>query len=304
MKFSYLFFIMVIMVGCNERSNMVDKLDIEGHRGCRGLFPENTLPAFIHALELGVTTLEMDLVITKDSQVIVSHEPFYNHEISTHPEGIEITKENEKSFNIFGMTYAQTQLWDVGLKDHPRFPQQKKMEVFKPLLSDVIRMSEEYCDNNKRPLPLYNVEIKSRPDWDNQYHPNIDVYVDLVMEVIQEHDVTSRTIIQSFDIRSLQYLHKKYPAIQSALLIENIKPIETNISELGFFPTIYSPDYKLINDQMLKYCKDNNMLLIPWTINDANTMGRLISKGVDGIITDYPDILVALYENLQSDATD
>ncbi len=304
MKFLYFFVVIVVMMGCNHRRDMVENLDIEGHRGCRGLFPENTIPAFTHALELGVTTLEMDLVITKDSQVVVSHEPFYNHQISTPPDGIEITEENEKSFNIYKMTYAQTQQWDVGIREHPRFPLQKKMEVHKPLLADVIMMAEEYCNQNKRPLPLYNVEIKSRPDWDNQYHPEIDEYVDLVMAVIQDHDITTRTIIQSFDIRSLQYLHHNYPEIQSAFLIENIKPIETNISELGFTPTIYSPNYKLINDQTLAYCKDKNILLIPWTINDANTMGRLIRRGVDGIITDYPDILIALYEKLRSDASD
>lgn len=298
MKSLYLLIVVVFITGCNQKSEMVKNLDIEGHRGCRGLYPENTIPAFRHALELGVTTLEMDLVITADSQVIVSHEPFYNHQITTHPEGLIITEENEKSFNIYEMTYAQTQQWDVGMKDHSGFPQQRKMEVFKPLLADVIKMAEAYCEENNRPLPLYNVEIKSRPQWDHQYHPDISEYVDLVMDVVKKYNIAPRTIIQSFDVRSLKYLHKTYPEVQSALLIENIKSTEENVSELGFIPTIYSPNYRLVNEECLSYCKENNILLIPWTVNDVNTMGKLIRKGVDGIITDYPDILIDLYKRL------
>lgn len=112
-------------------------------RGGRGLLPENTIPAMLHAVDLGVTTLEMNAVITKDSMVIVSHEPFFNHEITTKPDGSYVTEE-ERSLNIYEMTYAQVQQFDVGVKPHPRFPEQQKIRCTKPSLSDLIDRVERY----------------------------------------------------------------------------------------------------------------------------------------------------------------
>src|SRR5580765_2886505 len=110
----------------NEGNFQKPAFDVEGHRGCRGLMPENTIPAMLKAIDLGVTTLEMDIVITKDSQVIVSHEPFFNHEITTKPDGSFVTEGEEHSLNIYNMSYTETQQFDVGLKTHPRFPEQAK----------------------------------------------------------------------------------------------------------------------------------------------------------------------------------
>ena len=96
----FTFFCIALITSCTEMVK-IKNVDMQGHRGCRGLLPENTIPAFIKAIDLGMNTMELDLAITKDSQVIVSHEPFFNHEISTNPEGIEVTEENEKEFNIY-----------------------------------------------------------------------------------------------------------------------------------------------------------------------------------------------------------
>ena len=117
-------------------SQVLPAFDIEGHRGCRGLMPENTIPAMMKALELGVTTLEMDAVITKDKQVILSHEPFFNHDITTGPDGKYVTEQDERSLNIYKMTYAQTQTYDVGLKPHPRYPNQRRLKATKPVLKE------------------------------------------------------------------------------------------------------------------------------------------------------------------------
>ncbi|HYK44667.1 MAG TPA: glycerophosphodiester phosphodiesterase family protein, partial [Parafilimonas sp.] len=95
--------------------------DKEGHRGCRGLMPENTIPAFLKAIDLGVTTLEMDAVITKDGQVLISHEPFFNHEITTKPNGDTLRESEDRSFNIYQMNYDEVKTYDVGLKVNPRF---------------------------------------------------------------------------------------------------------------------------------------------------------------------------------------
>src|SRR5205085_9174232 len=111
--------------------------DKQGHRGCRGLMPENTIPAMLKALDLGVTTLELDIVFTKDSVAILSHEPFFNHEITTKPDGSFIEEKEERNYNIFKMSFAETQQYDVGLNTHPRFPQQQKIAAHKPSLAQL-----------------------------------------------------------------------------------------------------------------------------------------------------------------------
>lgn len=261
--------------------------DYQGHRGCRGLMPENTIPAFLKAIDLYVTTLEMDVVITKGQQVIVSHEPFFNHEITTKPDGSFIEESNERNYNIYQMTYAETQRYDVGLKPHPRFAQQQKIAAHKPLLSDVIDTVEAL-----RSSMFYNIETKTKPATDGVFHPKPDVFVNLLMDVIKSKHIQNRVIIQSFDIRTLQYLHLKYPKIRTALLIEDFdkRSLDVQLKDLGFVPTIYSPENSLVTVQLVKACKNIGVKLIPWTVNDANKIDSLKAMGVDGIISDYPNL--------------
>src|SRR6476469_2847957 len=168
----------------HSKSTINMTFDKEGHRGCRGLMPENTIPAMMKALELGVTTLEMDAVITADSQVILSHEPFFNHDITTKSDGTTIPEGEERNYNIFKMTYAETQTFDVGLKPNSRFPKQQKMAATKPRLGDVIDRVEAYIKENKLPPVGYNIETKSTPATDGIFHPKPDVFVQLLMQVI------------------------------------------------------------------------------------------------------------------------
>jgi len=113
--------IIIFMSGCSNRQSVEKKTDIQGHRGCRGLMPENTIPGFIKAIELGVTTLEMDVVISKDKKVVVSHEPFLSHEICLTPDGKEISEADEKSYNLFQMTYDEIKTMEL-LKDRKDLP--------------------------------------------------------------------------------------------------------------------------------------------------------------------------------------
>ena len=274
----------------------VTNFDKEGHRGCRGLMPENTIPAFKKAIDLGVTTLEMDAIITKDKQVIISHEPFFNHEITTKSDGSFVTEAEEKSLNIYQMTYEQTQLFDVGLKSHPRFPTQQKLKVHKPRLSDVIDSAESYAKAKNLPALQYNIETKSTAATDNTYHPEPIEFVDLIMAVIKEKKIEERVIIQSFDMRTLQYLHKKYPKIRTAYLFEppSLSSFSARLKELGFIPTIYSPDHITVNAALIKECKDLGIQVIPWTVNDLAKMKELKTMGVAGIISDYPDLFPQL----------
>lgn len=287
---------MLLFNGCatlhKREKPLMNSIDKQGHRGCRGLIPENTISGFLKAIDLGVNTLEMDVVFTRDNKAIVSHEPFFNHEITTLPNGEFVLEAKEKSLNMYKMDYAEILKYDVGLKLHPRFPQQLKIPVSKPLLSDVIETVEKYAKtNNKKPL-IYNIETKTTPQTDDVFHPKTKQFVDLLMAIIFEKKIEKRVIIQSFDIRTLQYLHQIHPKIKTAFLIENFdkRAFSQQIADLGFLPTIYSPAYELVTQHLVELCKTKRLKIIPWTVNDIETINKLKKMGVDGIITDYPNL--------------
>jgi glycerophosphoryl diester phosphodiesterase len=273
-------------------SAMPVTFDKQGHRGCRGLMPENTIPAMLNALNLGVTTLEMDISISKDKKVFLSHEPFFNHEITTKPDGSFIEEKDEKSYNMYLMNYDSIIKYDVGMKPHPRFAQQQKIKAVKPLLVDLFDDIRKDMITRRRPFPFYNIEIKTQPATDNIYHPAPAEFVELLMKVIKEKQMEDFVIIQSFDFRTLQYLHKKYPAIKTTMLIEDFDKIsfEDQIKKLGFTASIYSPHYSLVTAELINKCHAAAMQIIPWTVNDKIKIQELTKMGVDGIITDYPNL--------------
>lgn len=268
------------------------EFDKQGHRGCRGLMPENTIPAMLFALGTPATTLEMDVVITKDKKVVLSHEPFFSHEITTKPDGKYVTKAEEKGLNIYQLTYEEVKKYDVGMKLHPRFPKQQKLKAIKPLLADVIDSVNIDMMTRRRPFPYYNIETKCLPDGDGIYHPGPIEFVELLMAVIKEKNIEDHVIIQSFDFRTLQYMYLKYPHIKTAMLIEDDdkRSLDEQLKALGFTPTIYSPHFSLVTADLLKKCHDKNMKVIPWTVNEKSKIEELKSMGVDGVISDYPDL--------------
>ena len=299
MKVISSFLVAFIVIACTNMKNVQnpspagpEAFDKQGHRGCRGLMPENTIPAMKTALDLGVTTLEMDIVFTKDKQAVLSHEPFFNHEITTKPDGSFVTEAEEKSLNIYGMSYEEVKKYDVGMKPHPRFKHQQKLKVYKPLLSDLLDSVQQYMMTTKRAMPYFNIETKTDPATDNIYHPSPGEFVEELMKVIYLKRMEDRIIIQSFDFRTLRYLHKKYPLIKTAALIEDFdeRGIKDQLKSLGFIPTVYSPEHKLVTDELIKKCHGEGIKIIPWTVNDKDTIERLKKMGVDGIITDYPNL--------------
>lgn len=274
---------------------------LQGHRGCRGLMPENTIPAMLKAVDLGVNTLEMDICFSKDKKALLSHEPFFNHDISTTPDGSFITEKEEKNYNLYQMDYRLITKFDVGIKPHPRFPQQEKIKAVKPLLADVFdsvvaHRKQEFQMRGrsllKLTLPYFNIETKTKPETDNVFHPAPAEFVELLMAVINEKNMDYLVTIQSFDFRTLQYLHAHYPRIRTAMLIEDYdkRTLEEQIAALGFKPTVYSPAYSLVTAELIKKCHDQKIKVIPWTVNDRKEMERLKGLGVDGIISDYPNL--------------
>ena len=284
MRLTLLF--VVLVFSCSEPQKKVS-LDIQGHRGARGLMPENTIEGFLKAIDLGVTTLEMDLAVSRDNQLVLSHEPYFSPEFCADSLGQRIT-ESTKS-NIYELSQSEIEKCDCGSLKHERFPNQKKFKVSKPTLDDVIDSVESYTTQQGIASVNYNIEIKTRAELDNIYHPEPSVFSDLLYDKLKEKNVLNRSTIQSFDFRPLQYIQKKYPGVTLALLIENELGWQKNVDSLGFKPDIYSCYFKLLTEDTIAEIKKSGISVIPWTVNDTKDMQQLIDWGVDGIITDYPD---------------
>ncbi|TAD93767.1 MAG: glycerophosphodiester phosphodiesterase, partial [Bacteroidetes bacterium] len=208
------------------------------------------------------------------------------------PNGNQVTEAEEKDLNIYKMGLAQVQAYDVGLRPHPRFPKQEKLRATKPLLSQVFEVVTRYCTaENQKPIPFFNIETKTQPATDNRFHPEPGKFVDLLMAVVKKAGMEERVVVQSFDFRTLQYLHSHYPYMRTAALVEaeDAKPFDVNMAALGFVPTIYSPAYQLVTPAMVQQCQAAGVKLIPWTVNDAAIAEKLKKLGIDGLITDYPD---------------
>lgn len=266
--------------------------DWQGHRGCRGLLPENTVPAFLKALEFPeVVTLELDLGVSKDNQLIVSHEPWFNPDICRQANGDSIAKRDAEKWLIYQMTAAEIREFDCGSWGNSRFPQQQKMKTYKPVLREVVEAVRAKYPNR---AVRWNMEIKSRPEWDGVRTPPIEVFARLVADELKNLGLEKQTTVQSFDVRALQAIHRLNPDLRLAQLIENVQGFEANLKQLGFTPAIYSPYYLFVNKKLVRQCRERGVQLIPWTVNDVPAMRRLIRLGVDGIITDYPDKIAAV----------
>lgn len=275
------------------------KLDVQGHRGGRALMPENSIPAMLHAVDLGVKTLELDCGISKDGLVVVSHDSYMAADFMLKPDGSEISKAEEKGLLLYTMPYDSIRKYDGGTKPHPQFAGQKKMKTYKPLLSELIDSVERYVKVNHLKPVYYNIEIKSSPAGDNVAHPAPEAFVKLMMDVLNSKKITKRVTIQSFDVRPLQVLHKSYPKQVLSYLIANKESFESNITKLGFTPQVISPYYTLIDGTFVEQAHQAKVQVLPWTVNDEASMKKMEELKVDGIISDYPDKLVTVFGSYQ-----
>ncbi len=284
-----------LLIACMPKVNEMSKnFDWQGHRGCRGILPENSIPAFLKALEFGVTTLELDVAVSLDSQVVVSHEPWMSSEICLKPDNTEILEQEGRRFALFKMMYREIKEYDCGSKGNYRFPNQEKQKVYKPLLKEVIVAIKQYCEAQGKPLPQFNIEIKSQPKWDGSLTPPIKDFVKLVIQVIENENIINHSCIQSFDPRAIETAHLLHPKLTIAFLVENNEGVENNLKRLTFKPNIYSPYYLLLRKKDILNLHQQGIKVIPWTVNNPNDMMRLINWGVDGIITDYPNRIALL----------
>jgi glycerophosphoryl diester phosphodiesterase len=294
MKNLFLFALLTCICACNSPKTTqmsVPNFDWQGHRGARGLLPENTIPAFLKAMELGVTTLELDLAISADNQLIVSHEPWFSELISSKPDGSAVTKAEAEQLLLYKMTAAEIAMYDVGKRGNERFKEQQKMAVQKPTFAAVVAAVRTWCKTHGKALPYFNIEIKSQPDWDNVRHPAVKDFAALTYKSIQILKLQKNVCVQSFDARALEAIHALDDTIMTAWLIESQGTLEQNLAKLTFQPNIYSPYFLLLTEEIVKKCHEIGIKVIPWTVNDVAQMQRFKTMGVDGIITDYPNLI-------------
>ncbi|MFZ4785661.1 MAG: glycerophosphodiester phosphodiesterase family protein [Flavobacteriales bacterium] len=278
------------VLGCASEGD----LDLQGHRGCRGLFPENSIPGFLHALEMGVSTLELDVHISKDGQVVVCHDPYLPAFCMPEKWSDGLMALRPK---VADYTANELRDWECGTLPNAKFPHQRKMESYIPTLEEVFQVVETAIRTKGLSPVRYNIEIKSTLEGDTVFHPEVNEFVRLVLEVIEKANLKNRTIIQSFDIRALKAVHAGSTDWVLALLVDENEDFQEKMNALGFKPQILSPYYKLITEQMIGSAHDAGIQVIPWTVNTRKEAEQLVELNIDGIITDYPDSLMYLKKN-------
>ena len=278
----------IVQVSCkgDEKQEIV----VQAHRGGAALYPENTIPAMIHAVKTGTRTLELDLQVTRDNRVVVSHDAFLNSMKTLSPSGERISKEQEDALWIFRMDYDSLRKFDVGSLENPQYPGRKNLKCPVPLLSNLIDCVETYTYGAGIKPVCYNIEIKSSPEKDGSMTPEYTTFCDLSMRVLQSKNLKDRLCIQSFDVRSLQYIHQNYPDVKLSYLVEDegLK-VSDFLKRLDFVPAIISPCHTLVDRDFVSEAQAFRMKVIPWTVDTKDEVLRLRELGVDELITNRPD---------------
>lgn len=291
--------------------------DLQGHRGARGLMPENTLPAFANALSIGVTTLEFDTGVTKDGVVIVSHNPSVEEDIARGADGEWVTGKPL----LKEMTFEETQQFNMGKikpgsRTAERFPKQMEVDGTRmPSLAQVFELTKKAKNDAVR----FNIETKINPlKPDNTVSPQ--VFAKALVDVVQKYEMESRTTIQSFDWRTLQIVQKIAPKIETVYLSAEQEWMNTINGANGDWTagfkiadhngslakmikaaggSVWSPFHRDVTKEKLAAAQAEGLKVIPWTVNDPADMKNLIEMGVDGLISDYPDVLRRVAQELK-----
>jgi glycerophosphoryl diester phosphodiesterase len=265
----------VILLMC-WNGNAADRVLVHGHRGARGMMPENTLPAFEYAIREGVDVLELDLAVTKDNVLVVSHDALLTP---------VICKDAPKGTPIHTLTLAEVQQYDCGALHNPQFPRQTTVPGTKiPTLDDVLNLA-------KRGKFEFNIETKldsRRPDL----APPPEEFAKLLLASIRRHGLETRVIVQSFDFRTLRAMKQLDASIRlSALYSGPPKDFVEIAKEAG--AGIVSPEVKLVTKDQVAQAHRAGLQVVPWTANTPEEWQRLIEAGVDAIISDYPADLIS-----------
>ena len=248
---------------------------VHGHRGARAMRPENTIPAFEYAIEAGVDVLELDMAVTRDNVLVVSHDPFLSPKICRGPGGSNVIHE---------LSLAELKKWDCGALKNPDFPKQQ------PVPGTTVPTLDEVFDLAPRGSFDFNIETKIFKDKPGLTPPAAE-FARLVVDTVRKHKLEKRVIVQSFDFRTLQEVKKVAPEIRlSALYSVGFRNFVDIAREAG--ATIVSPHYLLVTKSRVEEAHKAGLQIVPWTANTPRDWDRLIDAGVDAIITDDPAELI------------
>ena len=269
---------------------MSDYVDVQAHRGGAGLWPENTFTSMIKAVEMGVNTLELDLQISQDGKVVVSHDAYFNSRYATRPDGSEVKSEDPKEY-LYTMPYSTISKYDVGKRPSPVWPGKEQSPAIKPLATELIDSVENYVKANGLDPMRYNIEIKSRRGKDEGKNwPEYHEFVDKCMELFLSKNLGDRLVVQCIDPRALNYMHEKYPQVKLSYLIRKMDTDwDTYMGRLNFTPDWLSPEFVIVDQTMVDNCRKAGIRLVPWTVDNEADIRRILDLHVDAIITNYPD---------------
>ncbi len=248
---------------------------VHGHRGARAVRPESTLAGFEYAIAAGADVLEMDLAVTRDNVLVVSHDPVLEPKICRGPGPSAVIRE---------MTLEQLQRWDCGSLRNPDYPRQQLVPGARvPTLDEVLALAPRGGFG-------FNIETKIFRDRP-RYTPSPEEFARLLAEAIARHRLGQRVIVQSFDFRTLHAMKKLMPQVRLAALYERgSRDFVSVAGEAG--ARIISPNYRLVTEQNVKAAHEAGLEVVPWTANTAGQWDRLIDAAVDAIITDDPAELI------------
>lgn len=262
------------------------QFEIQAHRGARAFFPENTIPAFCKAVDLGCPVIELDLVASQDRRIIVAHDPWLHG-----TPGVDSSRRN-----LFQMSWAQISRFDCGLPN-PAFPSQQRIVAVRPLLAEVFRELEAHLERVGRPGGLvYNLEVKSRPGQEGLLFPPPEEYARLVVEEIHAAGMQARVRLQSFDSRIVAEAHRIASGLCFGLLAEAQSELDAFPASTGFVPAYVNPHHRLVDEALVGRLHGYGCKVVAWTVNDPDGMVRMRRLGVDGIITDHPEVALAMPE--------
>ncbi len=256
---------------------MATPIQVHGHRGARAVLPENTMPAFEYAIEQGVDAIEMDIAVTRDDVLVVSHDPVLNPAICRSPGGSRVIRE---------LSFEELRLWDCGSLVNPRFPKQRPVPGARiPALGEVLSLAG-------RGRFLFNIEAKLFPDRP-ELTPAPEHFAELLLNAIDRHHVRPRVIVQSFDFRILLAMKRLAPDIRQAALIEDGSRGDFVVAAGSAGAGIIAPHWALVTPAHVAAAHQAGLPVIPWTANTPEEWSALIAAGVDGIISDDPASLMA-----------
>lgn len=270
--------------GEGRASGPSPRVEIQGHRGARAARPENTLAAFRYALGLGVDVLELDLVVTKDEVLVVTHDLFLNPDLCLGPKGVRLQGRTP----VRSLTLDALRRYDCGTLRNPRFPSQRPAPGERiPTLEEVFTLLESSEGAEKVRLNIEAKSVPSRPDLTLSPEAWVDALAEALSDPARRHRVT----VQSFDHRILRALKVRLPdVVIAALVAESLPDLAELARDLG--AEIVSPNLDWITGPAVDALHRAGVRVIPWTANTEKEWARLLDLGVDGIITDDPGGLI------------